>query len=97
MNGFTEEQTLEIRGGAASFDSKLDALVKFAAEATIKKGKVSEATLNNFFNTGYTKASVVDVIIAIADKVVMNYLHNLTQVPIDFPVAKPLEIEIAAV
>lgn len=91
MNGFSEEQTLEIRSGSASFDPKLNALVQFTKEATVNKGKVSESTLNGFFNAGYTKGSIVDVIIAIADKVVMNYLHNLTQVEIDFPLAKRLE------
>ncbi len=97
MNGFTEEQTIELREGYASFDPKLDALVKFAKEATTKKGRVSEDTLTNFFAAGYNKASMVDVIVAIADKVVMNYIHNLTQIPIDFPLAKMLEEEIAMV
>jgi uncharacterized peroxidase-related enzyme len=93
MNGFSEEQTLEIRSGSASFDPKLHALIRFTKEATINKGKVSDAALNGFFNAGYTKGSIVDVILAIADKVVMNYLHNLTQIPIDFPLAKQLKTE----
>lgn len=97
MNGFTEEQTLEIRSGRASFDARLDALVRFAKEVTLTKGKVSDTVLNNFLNAGYTKAGIVDVIIAIADKVIMNYLHNLTQIPVDFPLAKPLEIEAAVI
>jgi AhpD family alkylhydroperoxidase len=95
MNGFTEEQTIDIRQGEAPFDLKLDALVKFVREAILNKGKVSESTLNNFLNAGYTKGSIIDVIIAIADKVVMNYIHNLTQVPIDFPLAKPVILETA--
>jgi len=90
MNGFTDEQVLEIRGGSASFDAKLDALAKFTLEATAKRGHVSSETLDRFFAAGYTKGSVVDVIIAIADKVVMNYLHNLTNVAIDFPLAPEL-------
>ncbi|TND07540.1 MAG: alkylhydroperoxidase like protein, AhpD family [Bacteroidetes bacterium] len=90
MNGFTEEQTIEIRKGTASFDAKLDALVKFVKEVTQTKGRVNESVLNNFFNAGYTKTSLVDVIIAIADKVVMNYIHNITQIPIDFPVASEI-------
>jgi uncharacterized peroxidase-related enzyme len=90
MNGFTEEQTIEIRKGTASFDNKLDALVRFTREATINKGKVSESTLNDFLEAGYSNASIIDVIAAIADKVIMNYIHNLTQVPIDFPLASSL-------
>lgn len=95
MNGFTEEQTIEIRQGSAPFDIKLDALVNFVKEVTEKKGRISEETLNRFLNAGYTKGSIVDVIIAIADKVVMNYLHNLTEIPIDFPLAKTLAAEAA--
>lgn len=91
MNGFTDAQILEIRSGSASFHPKLDALVRLTREITETQGKPSEATLDAFFAAGYNKGSLVDVIIAIADKVVMNYLHNITQIPIDFPVAPELE------
>ena len=92
MNGFTDDQILELRSGKASFNEKFDALVKLASEINLNRGNVSDETLENFFNAGYTKATVVDVIIAIADKVVMNYLHNLTQIPVDFPLAQELEV-----
>ncbi|MEI6411190.1 MAG: carboxymuconolactone decarboxylase family protein [Bacteroidota bacterium] len=92
MNGFTDTQILEIRGGTAAFDAKLDALAKFTLEVTRHKGRVSAQVLDNFLAAGYTKGSIVDVIIAVADKVVMNYVHNLTGVPIDFPVAQELEV-----
>lgn len=95
MNGFTDDEILELRGGSASFNAKLDALVRLTKEITETHGKPGEATLDAFFAAGYTKGALVDVIIAIADKVVMNYLHNITQVPIDFPVAP--ELEVAAV
>lgn len=91
MNGFTEAQIIEIRSGSASFDPKLDALVRLVAEITQSHGRPTERTLQNFFAAGYTKAGLVDAILAIADKVVMNYLHNITKVPIDFPVAVELE------
>lgn len=90
MNGFTDEQTIELRKGSASFNPKLDALVKLAKEITETHGRPAEATLNAFFEAGYTQGSLVDLIVAIADKVIMNYLHNITQVPIDFPVAPEL-------
>lgn len=91
MNGLTDEQILDIRQGTAPFNPKLDALVRLAKEITAQKGRPSEATLKAFFAAGYTNESLVDVIIAIADKVVMNYLHNITEVPIDFPLAPELE------
>jgi len=71
--------------------AKTDVLVKLTKELAKGKGRPSEITLNNFFDAGYIKASLVDVVVDIADKVVMNYLHNITQVLIDFPIAADLE------
>jgi len=89
MNGFNEDETLKIRKGASS-DAKLDALVKAAKEITLNKGKASDEVMENFYNQGYTSENLVDLILQISDKVAMNYLFNLTQIDIDFPVAKEL-------
>lgn len=91
MNGFTADQILELRGGHASFDTRLDALVNLAREITATKGRPGHESLTRFFDAGYTKGSLVDLVIAIADKSVMNYLHKITDVPIDFPVAPALD------
>ncbi|WP_109829712.1 carboxymuconolactone decarboxylase family protein [Reichenbachiella versicolor] len=91
MNGFSEEETIQLRQGFFSADTKLDALVKLAKSVTINKGKVEEDVLTNFFNEGYSKANLIDVIVAVGDKVIMNYVHNLTQIEIDFPIAPELE------
>ena len=95
MNGLTDEQVLDIRGGSAAFDNKLDALTKLTKAITLTKGRPDGTTLEAFFDAGYTNAHLVEVVIAIADKVVMNYLHNIMQVPIDFPVAPELELATA--
>ncbi len=91
LNGFTDEQVLELRQGRFSSDEKYDALVKTAKQITLNKGKVDNGTLETFFNAGYTKGSLVDVILAVNAIGVTNYLHNLTQVEIDFPIAPALE------
>lgn len=90
MNGFTNEQILEMRTGSALFDTKLDALAHLAYEIATLKGRVTDQTLDIFFSAGYNRGSVVDVILAVAEITVTNYLHNLTQVPIDFPLAPEL-------
>ncbi len=92
MNGFTEEQTLELRRGSASWDAKHDALVKLTKEVTANKGNVSSETLDAFFAASYDKGSLVDVIKQVGDKIIMNYLHNLTNIPIDFPEAKEISL-----
>ena len=89
MNGFTDEQVLDIRKGKVS-DSKLNGLVQLAADITKNRGNASEETVENFFAQGYTNENLVDVILQVSDKTAMNYLHNLTKVAVDFPLAPAL-------
>ncbi len=95
MNGFTDEQLLDIRKGSAT-DARLNALVQLAESITKNKGRADAALVDNFFAQEYTNENLVDLILQISDKVAMNYLHNLIQVPVDFPVAPPLEMDFAA-
>jgi uncharacterized peroxidase-related enzyme len=91
MNGFTEDEILDLRSGHSA-TPKLDALVKLAKAVSEHKGRVSPETLDAFYAAGYTDGNLVDVILQISDKTAMNYLHNLTEVPIDFPVAPALHL-----
>jgi len=89
MNGFSDEQLLDIRKGKAT-DAKLNALVQLAAEITKTRGEANPTLVDAFFAQGYTNENLVDLILLISDKTAMNYLHNLTKVPVDFPVAPAL-------
>ena len=89
MNGFDDEEVLKIRKGSSNND-KLSILVQLTKELTENKGRASENTLQNFYDQGYTNENLIDVILQISDKIAMNYLHNLTQIEIDFPLAKEL-------
>lgn len=91
LNGFTDEQILELRSGSAAFDPKLDALVRLAEAITETHGRPDPALLDAFFEAGYSKGHLIDVLIVIGDKIISNYLHTITQVPIDFPLAPELE------
>jgi uncharacterized peroxidase-related enzyme len=90
MNGFTEEQILELRTGVASFDAKLDALARFVRTTTESRGHPSQDAVAAVLAAGYTQANVIDIVMTIGDKVVTNFLHGVTQVPIDFPAAPAL-------
>jgi uncharacterized peroxidase-related enzyme len=85
MHGFTDEQILEIRRAQISFDAKYDALAKFVKETAINRGRSSEKALSNLFNVGYNKANLVDIMMVIGDKIISNYFHNITQIPVDWP------------
>ena len=89
MNGFSDEQLTEIRHGKSS-DVKLNSLVQLAAGITKNRGNANVEFIDAFFSQGYTKENLVDLILQISDKTAMNYLHNLTKVPVDFPLAPAL-------
>lgn len=88
--GFNKNEILEIRSGTAKFDRKLDALAKFTKAVASERGKINPLAVDAFLSAGYTKENLVDVIVNIGDKTVTNYLHSVTQVPVDFPVAEKL-------
>lgn len=90
MNGFTDEQVLEIRSGKASFDAKLNALARLVQNIAVNRGHPDVVAVDAFFSAGWTKANLVDVVVVIGDKIVTNYLHGVTGVPVDFPAAPNL-------
>ena len=89
MNGFTDEQLLDIRKGKSA-DAKLNSLVQLAADITKNRGYADAQLVDAFYAQGYTNENLVDLILQISDKTAMNYLHNLTKIPVDFPVASSL-------
>jgi uncharacterized peroxidase-related enzyme len=86
MNGFSDDQLLDIRKGMSS-DAKMNALVQLAAEITRNRGNASSDSVVEFYAQGFTDENLVDLILQVSDKTAMNYLHNLTKVPVDFPLA----------
>ena len=92
MNGFTENQVLELRTGNASFNSKLDSLSKFAKSVALNRGAATEEVIENFYNAGYNKGNLADAILLIGEITITNYFHKTTEVPVDFPIAQSLEL-----
>ena len=87
MVGFTPDQIIAIRKGGASFDPKLDALAKLVKSTAEHRGHAAQDTIDAFFAAGYNEGNLVDAVIVIGDKIITNYLHALTAVPVDFPAA----------
>lgn len=94
MNGFTEEETIALRQ-RRSDDARLNAIVTLAADITASHGKPAEANLESFFLQGFDNPALIDLIALVADKTLANYVHNITQVTIDFPAAQPIEEAVA--
>lgn len=90
FSGLTEEQILEIRKGSALFDAKLDALVQFTKAVVENRGKISTEAKEAFLGAGYSEGNLVDAVIIIGDKTISNYLHNITGLEIDWPLAEEI-------
>lgn len=90
MNGFSDEQILDIRRADITFDAKLDALAKLTKSITENKGHADPQLVENFYAAGYNQGNLVDVVLIVGDKTITNYLHALTEVPVDWPIAPSL-------
>ena len=90
MVGFSDQQVLEIRTGRASFDARLDVLARLVRGIVEQRGHADAALVTAFLAGGWTQENLVDVIMAIGDKIISNYLHSTTEIPVDFPAAPPL-------
>ena len=95
MNGYTAEQIIELRTGEASFDSRLNALARLSRNIAENKGATNPEILQNFFSHGWTKENLIDVFNQIGEITITNYLHKTTEVPVDFPAAKAIQLATA--
>ena len=65
-------------------------LARFVRDVAEKRGHVADASTEAFLKAGWTQGNLVDVIMVIGDKIISNYLHGVTKVPVDFPAAQKL-------
>jgi AhpD family alkylhydroperoxidase len=87
--GFTEAETLDLRAGH-HVNPRLKAIVQLAKEIVLTKGRPTAANLDYFFSQGFTEAALVDLVMMIADKTIMNYVENMMQFPMEFEAARPV-------
>jgi uncharacterized peroxidase-related enzyme len=72
-----------VRSGAPVPDAKLDALITFTRAVVREKGFVSDKGFAEFLAAGYSKAQVLEVVGQVGLKTLHNYMHALTNAPLD--------------
>lgn len=87
MNGFTEEETLQLRNLTIE-DAKLNALTRLSFDIAKHAGHVSDESKAAFFAQGYDEKALIDLVAVVISVTFTNYVFGVTQVPIDFPKAK---------
>jgi len=90
MNGFTEQETLDIRDNSIA-DTKLNVLVTLASELVNQKGHPTELTVDNFFEAGYNETAFAEVIAIVALTTITNNVYHNGGFEIDFPKAQKME------
>lgn len=88
--GFAPEQILALRAGTSPFDARLDALARFVRTVVASRGHPAPDAVDAVLAAGYGRGQVIDVVMTIGDKIISNYLHGVTGIPVDFPAAPPL-------
>ena len=90
MNGFTEEETLDLRFNENA-DPKLNALVTLTSQMVNQKGSPDEETVHNFLEVGYSKTAYAELIAVVALTTITNNVYHNGGFEIDFPKAKNIE------
>jgi uncharacterized peroxidase-related enzyme len=72
------------RGG--SNDAKADAAVRFAAKVAATRGHIADADFAVVKTAGYSDAQIIEIVQHVALNNWTNYVNNVFQTEIDFPV-----------
>ncbi|NHA04233.1 carboxymuconolactone decarboxylase family protein [Mucilaginibacter sp. HC2] len=88
-NGFTKEETLDLRRGKSN-DDKVNAIVQLAKSITINKGHADEQSLDDFYAAGFDEAALMELIGLVTVRIFTNYVFAATAIPVDFPLAEPI-------
>lgn len=84
MNGFTDEEALQLRTATIA-DPKLKVLTSLAREISEKSGRISAESRQQFLDFGYDEKGLIDFAAVVTAVTFTNYIHGITQVPVDFP------------
>ncbi len=83
-----EDVITALREGTPIADPKLEALRVFAEKVNVNRGWLKDNDIEAFLAAGYTKQSVLDVIVGTAYKVLSNYTNHVANTPLDKGFAK---------
>jgi uncharacterized peroxidase-related enzyme len=74
-----------------STDPKAEAAVAFAARVARERGRVSDGDLAAVKRAGFTEAQIIEIVGHVAVNVFTNFLNNVAETDIDFPVVRRAE------
>jgi uncharacterized peroxidase-related enzyme len=80
------DEEIAINRDGGSTDPKADAAVRFAVKVVNARGHVPDADIRDVKSAGYSDAQVVEIVLHVALNTLTNYVNEVAQTQIDFPV-----------
>lgn len=88
MMGVSDDIINALRDETPLPNERLEALRTFTLAVVRKRGEVSGEELEAFYDAGFTKRQVLEVILVVAQKVMSNYINHIAETPVDQPFQK---------
>jgi AhpD family alkylhydroperoxidase len=83
--GFSEEQTVQIRRGRVEGDDELTAVLAFARELATNQGYVDDATWKADQEAGWSEVELLDAYADVVRTILTNYFNHLVGTELDLP------------
>jgi AhpD family alkylhydroperoxidase len=90
-NGFSAEETIQIRKGEVESDAKLTALLSIARQIAANRGHVDDSTWQAALDAGWSDVEVLDAYADVVRTVMTNWFNHLVDTELDLPAAPPLD------
>ncbi len=83
MQNVPREVIEAIRNDEVIADSRLQILREIATQAVENRGRFSDADISRFLDAGFSKAQLLEVILAASYKTLSNYINHIAKTPLD--------------
>jgi len=83
MAGASDDVMAALRENATIPDNKLEALRRFASTVVDKRGHLEEADIQALLEAGYTRQTVLEVVLGVGMKTLSNYTNHIVNTPLD--------------
>ena len=83
-----DDTEIALNRAGHSGDAKADAAIVFARKVLDARGRVSDADIAEVRLAGFSEAQVIEIVASVALNVLTNYINNVAETDIDFPVVR---------
>ncbi|MCU7553822.1 carboxymuconolactone decarboxylase family protein [Alteromonas sp. ASW11-19] len=74
-----------LRNDETLSDDKLNALKEMTLAVTRGRGNVDDEQVSAFFEAGYGKQQLLEIVLVLSQKVMSNYVNHFAETPVDEP------------